>query len=347
MRVLVIGGTGFIGSHVVRLLFDGGHTVAAFHRPDAHAALPRSVARIHGDRSRLASSRDELLRFAADVVIDMRALNEAGAEMLVEVFEGKVARTIVASSADVYRARDRLCKAQVGPPDPVPLREDAPLRETRFPYRAKAPDKQHRHYSYDKILVEEVVKRLDATVLRLPAVFGPGDHQHRLFEYLQPMLDGRDSIILDEELARWRWTRGYVVNVAHCFAPAISNDRARGRIYNVGDDALTERAWVESIGRAYGWKGTIVEMPRAKLPPLLADDVNAYDLAQDWVTDIERARSELGYHEVIDAQEALKATVAWEIAHPPEAMPTRDYAAEDRALATAGLKVFAGGDIRG
>jgi hypothetical protein len=65
-------------------------------------------------------------------------------------------------------------------------------------------------------LVEQVllaVADLPVTVLRLPAVYGPGDAQHRLRPYLQRMLDGRPGILLHEGQAAWRWTRGYVRNL--------------------------------------------------------------------------------------------------------------------------------------
>lgn len=71
--------------------------------------------------------------------------------------------------------------------------------------------------AYDKILVERAVMG-DAdpvgTILRLPMVYGPGDPQHRLFQYLKRMDDRRPAILMDEGAAGWRWSRGYVENVA-------------------------------------------------------------------------------------------------------------------------------------
>ena len=104
---------------------------------------------------------------------------------------------------------------------------------------------------YDKILVEQAVldqPALPATVLRLPAVYGPGDKGYRLRPYVQRMADGRPAILLAAEQARWRWTRGYVGNVAAAIALAVTDSRAAGRIYNVGDSPTpTEREWVENI----------------------------------------------------------------------------------------------------
>ncbi len=53
MRILVIGGTRFIGLTTVRLLSQQGHTVAVFHRGQAQADLPQGVQQIRGDKQTL------------------------------------------------------------------------------------------------------------------------------------------------------------------------------------------------------------------------------------------------------------------------------------------------------
>jgi uncharacterized protein YbjT (DUF2867 family) len=64
MDVLVIGGTGFIGSHLVRLLAQAGHSVRVFHRGKTQPDLP--AEHIHGDRRDLPK-----LRLSADIVVDL------------------------------------------------------------------------------------------------------------------------------------------------------------------------------------------------------------------------------------------------------------------------------------
>ncbi|NIM98090.1 MAG: NAD-dependent dehydratase, partial [candidate division Zixibacteria bacterium] len=87
----------------------------------------------------------------------------------------------------------------------------------------------------------------------------PGDSQHRLFQYLKRMDDNRPAILLEQGMANWRWTKGYVENVAAAIVPAVVEERATGRIYNVGEqDALSEEEWVRAIGAAAGWKGKVV-----------------------------------------------------------------------------------------
>ena len=162
----------------------------------------------------------------------MIAFTEADALGLVEAFRGLARRTVVISSADVYRAYGRFIGLESGPVEPTPLGEDAPLRTALFPYRQQAKGPDDFNYSYDKIPVERIVlgdPNLPATVLRLPMVHGPGDLYHRLSAYLKRMDDRRPAILVDEGLARWKCPRGYVDNVAAAIALAVVDDRAMGR----------------------------------------------------------------------------------------------------------------------
>ncbi len=328
MRILVIGGTRFIGPPTVRRLHARGHDIALFHRGQSHADLPADIQHLAGDRKRLADHAGALRGFAPEVVLDMLPMTEQDALAVTEIFRGTARRVVAISSQDVYRAFGRVNQTEPGPPDPVPLDEDAPLRENLFPFRGLIPNRD----DYDKILVERVVMGLPdlaGTVLRLPMVYGPGDHQHRLFAYLKRMDDGRPAIILPAEAMGWRWTRGYVENVAEAIALAATDERAASRIYNIGEpDALTLAEWVRTIGDGAGWTGEIVAVPESQLPESLRIGI---DTRQDIVTDTSRIRAELSYIEPVGRSEAIMQTIAWERAHPPE-QHTFDYVAEDAVL---------------
>lgn len=342
MRVLILGGTGFIGPAVVQLLAAQGNEITVYHRGKTEANLPDNVRHLLGERSALSTRKDEIARLAPEVVLDMRPMTEAEAQAAMAIFSGMARRIVAISSGDVYRAYGRLIGTEPGPPDPVPLTEDAPLREKLYPYRGETPraedDPRRWTDDYDKILVERVVlgdSALPGTVLRLPAVYGPRDEQHRLFEYLKRMDDGRPAILLDEGVANWRWMRGATENVAAAIALAVSDGRAAGRVYNVAEEvAFSEAEWVRRIGEAADWHGEIVTLPRARLPKHLVPDINT---AQDLTTDSSRIRAELGYREPIALDEAMRRAVAWERANPPATIDAAqfDYAAEDAALASA------------
>jgi nucleoside-diphosphate-sugar epimerase len=265
----------------------------------------------------------------------MIAFTEQEAQAAVQALRGVARRLVVLSSMDVYRAYDQLRRVDPGPPDPVPLTEDAPLRQKLYPYRAQAKGPEDFAFDYEKILVERVAlgqPELPATVLRLPCVYGPGDYQHRTFEYLQRMDDGRPAILLDEHRAGWRWTRGYVENVAAAIALAATDERAAGQTYNVGEpEAITEAEWVSRIGRAAGWAGRVVAVPLGQLPDHLRLH---YDWMQPLIGSTGKLRRELGYREPVPLEEAMARTVAWERANPPQGMDAKhfDYAAEDAVL---------------
>jgi nucleoside-diphosphate-sugar epimerase len=306
MRVVVLGGTGFVGPHVVRELAELGHEVTIFHSGANEGDLPASVRHVHGRFEEFERHAPELRELEPDVVLDMVPFTRSDVSR-VRAFRGVADRAVLVSSGDVYRAFGRGHGTELGPPDPTPLTEDSPLREVVID-----PE-------YDKVGVEaeaSVIADLPAALLRLPAVHGPGDAQHRLHRYLRPMAEGRPSIEIDEALQEWRWMRGYVEDVGHAVALAVAAPASSGRAYNVAYERhFTEPEWIRELGRVYGWAGEVVPRSRADLPPELGID---FDTAQDFVVDSSRIRRELGYAEVVDFDEALRRTIEWELAHPPE-----------------------------
>lgn len=332
VRTLVIGGTRFVGPPAVRRLVERDIEVKIYHRGKTEADLPAAVGHVHGDRSQLAQYRSDFASFMPDVVLDMAAYSEQDAAEVMQTLRGLAGRVVALSSQDVYRAYGRFHGKEQGSPEPVPFAEDASLRKKLYPYRGDGRGLD----DYEKIHVEQIVMgdpELPGTVLRLPMTYGPGDYQHRLFAELKRMDDGRPAILLSESIAGWRWTRAYVENVAEAIALAVTDERAAGRIYNLGEpEALTYREWVAALGEAAGWQGNIVVVPDDRLPPQLQPPPGDY--AQHLVADTTRIREELGYREPVPREEALGAAIAWERAHRPKGKPEWfDYEAEDALLA--------------
>jgi nucleoside-diphosphate-sugar epimerase len=334
MTILAIGATGFIGAPLVRQLVRQGHDVVVFHRGMTDADLPDAVRHLYGDRAALAEHRVTLEEASPDVVVDVVPYTEAQARQVVDVFGDITDQLVVLSSSDVYRNYDGWRGESTHDPDPVPLAEDAPLRETRYPYREYDGLDFAYAENYDKILVERVVReatRLDATVLRLPAVYGPGNPQRRLASPLRRMDDDRPAVLMDDGQAAWRWTHGYVENVAAAIACAATEERAAGGVYNVGEtETPTAAERVRQLGAVVGWTGEVVPLPADELPDhLQAPGHWQYELA----TDTRRLREELGYQSPVPRDEALRRTVEWERAHrAQDNRPAPDYDAEDAVL---------------
>lgn len=338
MKVLAIGATSFIGPHVVRQLAEQGNEVAVFHRGETEADLPGSTRHIYGDRNALSESRKDFAQFAPDVVLDVVPYTEEQTRETVEVFSGLAGRLVAVSSSDVYRNYDGWRGKSSHTPDPVPLVENAPLREKHYPYRGYEGLDFEYADDYDKILVEEAAGSsadLRSTVLRLPAVWGPGNEQHRLAGHLRRMVDERPVILLSEEQARWRWTHGYVENVATAITLAVTGEQEDRSLYNVGEENTpTEAERVRKLGEVVGWTGEVIDLPKEDLPHHLQAPFNwQYELA----TGTDRIREELGYSEPVSWEEVLRRTARWERTDLPEAADVEqiDYAAEDKAIGRA------------
>lgn len=336
MRLLVIGGSGFMGKYVVADLAARGHDVGVLGRGQA----PSNAAHvIVGDRKRLGDSREAIKRFAPEVVIDMIASSGASARALVDVVRGVARRTVVLSSMDVYRACGVLHGSEPGPLEPLPLTERSALRTKlqTYPPQLIAMLQQVSGWlddEYDKIPVEQAVRELDATVLRLPMVYGPGDPLRRLHPVVQRIADGRRAIVFPESLAAWRSSRGYVEDVARAISLAATSDAATGRTYNIAElDTPSELEWAHLIAAQMAWDGEFVVLPDEQTPGHLRLPGNT---AQHWVSDSTRIRDELGYAEVRSRDQAIRTTIAWERSTPvtgPMRYPF-DYAAEDAAVAS-------------
>jgi nucleoside-diphosphate-sugar epimerase len=339
MRILIIGGTRFIGREVVHQLHGLGHTVTVFHRGQTRTDLPNGVRHIFGNRKFLSHFRDEVRSITPNVVLDMIPLTKRDAESLVATFQGIATRLVAISSQDVYRAYGILIGTEPGAPEPLPLYEESPLRQVHFPYReetVRSPEDPKKYLDdYEKILVERIVMENPhhpGTILRLPMVYGPNDYQHRFYEYIKRMADGRPAIFLDPAVARWRATRGFVANIARAIVMAVLDDRAVGGVYNVGEmEAMSTIEWIVQIGKVTGWEGQVIALNDILLPDYMRPNFNT---SQHLVADCSLIREELGFQEIVTLKNAIEATYAWEAANPPENINQDqfNYHAEDRLV---------------
>lgn len=319
MGVLVLGGTGFIGAPLVaRLLADGVETAVGHHGSRAVPAGTRSVLLDRGDPAAVVAALRET---GADTVIDLIAYTAADTLPLLDALSGRVARYVMVSSVDVYRNYEGLHRK--GRPTPIwdRLTEDSPLRDSRYPYRLARPRPagaaQAWMDGYDKIPLEEAARAsagFEATILRLPMVFGPGDRQRRFSWAIRPMAQGRSRFFIPHPWASWRATFGYVDDVAAGIALAAVHPRAAGQTFNLGrSNTPTNIAWAASFAEHLKWPGDVELSHPDVARGALAKAVLALDLSYPLFVDNAKIRRRLGYSEPTDFDEALARTVADEM----------------------------------
>ena len=337
MKILLIGGSGFIGPPTITALQKGGHKLTVFHRGKTPA--PAGVEEILGDRRFLQDHQPEFRQQRFDVVVDFVLSSGRQAQQLMDTFRGIAGRVVALSSMDVYRAWGVFYKMEPGGLQELPLREESELRTSRITYPPEALKRTQSIYGwideeYDKIPVEQAVlsdHKLPGTILRLPMIYGPGDPAHRFHPVLKRMDDGRKHIIFADDVAAIRTPRGYVEDVGASVALAATLPHAAGRVYNVCEaESFGELDWARKIAAATNWSGEFVVLRHDRAPKHLLWPGNT---AQHVVASSERIRKELGYRELLPREEAIRRTIEWERVNPPADPITQfDYAAEDEAL---------------
>jgi nucleoside-diphosphate-sugar epimerase len=321
LKVVVFGGTRFIGRAIVEELAGAGHELLIVHRGQLEPEDMPPVRHLHVERMELAAHRDELKAFQPDAAIDCRALTRVDSEAALDALPPGL-RLVVISSLDVYRAFGALNDERET--DPVPLDETSPVRPNRYPYRGKMPGMD----DYDKLDVEDVYLARGATSVRLPMVYGEHDYQLREEYILRRVRAGRTRIPFGA--GTWLACRAYVRDVARGVHLVLETPSAAGEVLNLCEDkTYSIRMWSRMILDAAGSDAELVRVPDDVLPEDLQPTGT---MTQHIAASASTARSMLGWT-TSDPKESLQTTVSWHLANPPP-NASLDFSADDRALAS-------------
>jgi len=316
-RVLVTGGHGFLGSHLVDLLLERGYAVRCLLRPGRPEALlggrPVEVAR--GDvkaAESLAAAVEgvDLVFHAAGLIAarspaEFRDVNALGT--------GRLAAALAARPGGACPLVLVSSQAAIGPsPDGRPVTEERPPHPLT-------------HYGTSKLLGEIALARagIPFTVVRPPAIYGPRDRAllpfFRLAGWgLSPGLEGPGR----------RFNLLHARDVAEGILLAAEAEGARGRAYFLSDGRGYGYGDVaESMGRAFGLRPRRVPVPDFALDLLaaVADEaagllgfapVFGRDKARElkarwWLCSAARAERELGWRPRIALDDGIRETAEW------------------------------------
>jgi 2'-hydroxyisoflavone reductase len=165
LKVLILGGTGFIGPHFVNVLGEGGHTITLFNRGKRDPEARAGVEQLLGDRN---GQIDALKGRDWDVVIDNSGYTPKQVKATADLLKGHVRQYIFISSIAVYADFKK-----------AGIDEDYPLATLKDPTTDEVNGET---YGGLKVLAEQVVEAAygkDATIIRPSYIAGPGDHTDR------------------------------------------------------------------------------------------------------------------------------------------------------------------------
>ncbi len=183
LRILILGGTGFIGPNQVQYALDRGHQVTLFNRGQTNASLFPSVPRLIGDRNDPAG-HDVLKRGAWDVVIDNPTTNPQWVRDAGRALGGRVGQYIFVSTISVYRDNSKPNMDESGPLH-APTDIDAPF------------DRNAQFYGPNKVRSEQEAKAQfgdNVTIVRPGLIVGPGDLSDR-FSYWPVRIDRGGDVL--------------------------------------------------------------------------------------------------------------------------------------------------------
>ncbi len=321
MRVLVTGGTGFVGSHVVERLLAAGHVPVCLVRPGTDAEWLRGLA-----IEQVAGTLDEpeALRpvvDGVDGVVHVAGIDAAKARRPRDLYRvnAEGTRSLVALAARRGAGLKRFVfvssTAAQGPsPGPGPRPQDLPPAPLG-------------HYGKSKLLGEQAVVahagELPVTILRPPAVYGPRDRSW--LASFREVAGGVFRLLGNPSRAM---SLVYASDLAEAAVMALEREHPSGAVLPLDDGAVHTQATLgEAIGRALGAPPRLERVPSAGLyaawlvgglsarlrgrsSPLNREWLRAIHV-DSWVCGNQVARAALGWAPRVSLDDGVRLTATW------------------------------------
>lgn len=248
-RILIIGGTLFIGKLLVAELLKAGHEVYILHRKSEHP-FGKRVHNLSADRNDAASVRQAVGSTRFDAVYDLaydweRGTTAAQVEATAQIFEGRVGRYVFMSSVSSYG-------------DGLNHHEGDAL----------APDDHPNPYTRHKAMSERALFRMHqrsgfpVVTLRPPFVYGPGNPFYREAFFWDRFRANRPVILPSEGHRLMQFV--YVKDLLDIAQKVIEQRNTIGHAFNVANArAVTQHELLLELSRVAGAKESqLVVIPR-------------------------------------------------------------------------------------
>ena len=271
MRVLVIGGTRFIGVYLTKQLVEQGHQVTLLNRGN-HPAPVDGVETILCDRTDPTALQKALSDQSFDAIFDNNGRELENTQPLADLFKGKLKHFIYVSSAGVYAKRDQMPHVEGDPVD---------------------PNSRHK----GKFHTEDYLKEqgLPFTAIRPVYIYGPENYNPLEKWFFDRLV--RDRVIPIPGSGMALTHLGHCQDLAAAMISVLGNDKAVGEIYNIsGDKAVTFDGLARACAIAVGTDPEAINIVHYDLKDFDFGKKKAFPMrVQHFFTDISKAKTELDW----------------------------------------------------
>ncbi len=310
MRILLAGGAGFVGSHLVDVLLEGGHEIIVV---DTLEKGRLENIKHHIGKKNFTFIKQDIRTFTydgeLDTIVNLVAskipryssglktltLNVDVGRYLLNMAREKHARYILISTSDVY-----------GKSKDFPFREDGdlvlgPSTSRRWTYAVSKIYNEHLTFAY----IDEY--NINATILRYFGIYGPRQY---LNWWGGPIGVFIDAIYNDKEVeihgdGKQKRSFIYIEDVKNATLKVIEREDLNGEIINIGtEEEISILELAALIGELLRKKPTLRFIPYEHFSP-------NYEDPKRRIGSIEKAKRLLSFEPGFTLKEGLKKTIEW------------------------------------
>ncbi len=210
MRILIMGGTRFIGVYLTKMLVEQGHEVVLFNRGNRPAPV-EGVLQIRGDRTVAEQLKEKLSQERFDAIFDNNGRELGDTQALAEIFRDRVQHFVYMSSAGVYLKSDQMPHIEGDPVDP-----------------------KSRHSGKHETEAFLTQLELPFTSIRPTYIYGPENYNDLESWFFDRIVRDRPIPIPGNGLHITQM--GHVKDLARAMCQVLGNSQAIGQIYNISGD---------------------------------------------------------------------------------------------------------------
>jgi len=269
MRILVIGGTRFIGIYLVKQLVEQGHEVVLLNRGN-HPSPVEGLETIVCDRTEPQALNEALAGQSFDAIYDNNGRKLEHTQPLADLYKGKLKHYIYVSSAGVYAKSDQMPHVEGDPID---------------------PNSRHKGKFHTEDYL--VAQGIPFTSIRPVYIYGPQNYNPLEQWFFDRLVRDRPIPIPGSGMALTQL--GHCYDLATAMVKVLGNPKAIGQTYNIsGDKAVTFDGLARTCAQAIGKDANSLNIVHYNPSDFDFGKSKAFPMrVQHFFTDISKAKSDL------------------------------------------------------